>query len=206
MHAVPVLMITHDDTLWKHWRELDVQDWLPARGKTLADLDRWQEQGRTLAVLDAALPRLPDWSDPSWEERLKDLKIVVASTSPDDNEARSAVSAGASGYAHAYSPVLAWGRILRNVEAGDLWLGRSLLTRLLREIDRRLPSGGEWDQALSAREKEVAWRAAVGDSNQAIADALGISERTVRAHMSSIFEKLGVNDRLLLALKVHGIS
>lgn len=206
MHAVPVLMITHDDTLWRHWRDLDAQEWLPARGKTLADLDRWREQGRTLVVLDSSLPRLPDWAEPSWEQRLKGLKVVVASTSPDDNEARQAVSAGASGYAHAYSPAAAWNRILRNVEAGDLWLGRSLLTRLLQEIDRRLPSGGAWDQPLSAREKEVAWRAAIGDSNQDIAITLGISERTVRAHMSSIFDKLGVHDRLMLALKVHGIS
>jgi DNA-binding NarL/FixJ family response regulator len=52
----------------------------------------------------------------------------------------------------------------------------------------------------------VARYVALGHSNQSIADSLGITERTVRAHISAIFEKLGVTDRLMLALRVHGID
>ena len=48
--------------------------------------------------------------------------------------------------------------------------------------------------------------AASGQSNAQIADALGITERTVKAHLSAVFEKLEVTDRLQLALRVHGIS
>ena len=90
-------------------------------------------------------------------------------------------------------------------------MGRSLVNRILQEIDRRIKpshgtSGPAWSDSLPLREKEVAQRAAVGRSNQEIADELGITERTVRAHMTAVFEKLGVNDRLTLALKVHGIN
>ena len=65
---------------------------------------------------------------------------------------------------------------------------------------------GNWRSALTPRESEVAEMAAKGASNQEIAASCGISERTVKAHLSAIFEKLGVVDRLQLALKVHGIA
>ncbi|HEY9281258.1 MAG TPA: response regulator transcription factor [Eoetvoesiella sp.] len=206
MHAVPVLLLTHDDALWQHWRQIDPTKWLPARGDTLQSLARWRSQGRSLVLIDTALPRLPVWKDPAWPAHFADLKILVADSKPDDDEAAVALAAGASAYLHAYSPAEAIDRILHSVAAGDIWVGRSLVTRMLREINRRLPEHGEWAQKLTVREKEVAQRAAMGLPNQDIADALGISERTVRAHLSAVFEKLNVSDRLLLALKVHGIS
>ncbi|NYT63859.1 response regulator transcription factor [Alcaligenaceae bacterium] len=206
MQAVPVLLMTHDDALWQHWRQLDQAAWLPARGQTLQDLARWREQGRELVLLDAGLPRLPAWNDPEWASRLQGLKLVVGSMRTSDDEGKQALAASASGYVHAYSPVQSLETVLKTVAAGNVWLGPTLLARLLRDIDQRMPQRGDWDKGLTVREKEVAQRAAIGHSNQAIADALNITERTVRAHLSAIFEKLGVNDRLLLALKVHGVN
>lgn len=206
MRAVPVLLMTHDDSLWQHWRGLDPGAWLPARGNALQDLVRWREQGRALVVLDAGMPRLPAWNHASWSDHLRDLKVVAASMRTSDEEGKQALAAGASGYIHAYSPVQALGTVLKTVAAGNVWLGPTLLARLLREMDQRMPSQGNWHAGLTEREKEVAQRAAIGHSNQAIADALSITERTVRAHLSAVFEKIGVNDRLLLALKVHGIN
>ena len=140
-----------------------------------------------------------------------DLQIVIASIRPNDHEASRTFTAGSSGYLHAYSPIPVLESALQSVSAGSVWMGRSLVNRILQEIDRRLKPGQEskgqaWADSLTLREKEVAQRAAVGRSNQEIADELGITERTVRAHMTAIFEKLGVADRLTLALKVHGIS
>ena len=206
MRAVPVLLLTHDDALWSHWRSLNPEAWLPARGKSLGDLDRWAQQGRSLVVLDAGLPRLPAWSDSSWPARFGSLKIVVAGMRPNDAEGKQVLAAGAAGYCHAYSPVAALETVLQSVLAGNVWLGPTLLARLLRQIDETIPSKSHWHEGLTSREKEVAQRAAMGHSNQAIADALSISERTVRAHLSAVFEKLGVHDRLFLALKVHGIQ
>lgn len=206
MHARVVLFLTHDDTLWDHWRGLEVEQWLPARGRTLDDLTRWREQGRTLVLLDVGLPRLPAWDDPAWNEHLRDLKVTVATMRTSDAEGKQILAAGASGYVHAYSPVKALNTVLQTVSAGSVWMGPTLLARLLRDLDQRLPRQGDWADGLTVREKEVAERAAIGHSNQAIADALNITERTVRAHLSAVFEKLGVSDRLLLALKVHGIQ
>jgi DNA-binding NarL/FixJ family response regulator len=206
MQAVHVLMITHDDSVWQHWRTMDSDKWLMARGNALTDLARWRAQGRKLVVLDTALPKMPEWTDPSWAETWRGMQVLVASSRPTDDEARQVIANGAGGYLHIYSSLIAAARILANVAAGDIWLGRSLLTRMLKDINGRLPTGHAWCQGLTAREKEVAERAAMGEANQAIADALSISERTVRAHLSAAFEKLGVSDRLMLALRVHGIS
>ena len=66
---------------------------------------------------------------------------------------------------------------------------------------------GDWDGGLlTERETTAARYAAGGWANAQIAEALGITERTVKAHLSAVFEKLGVSDRLQLALLVHGIS
>lgn len=207
MYALPVLMLTQDAALWQHWQQINSAQWLPARGQTLADLDRWKQQGRHLVMLDAAMPQLPQWNDAQWAQRLSDMKLVVLSARPSDEEGRQILAQGASGYAHAYSTPATLGSILHSVATGNIWLGRSLLQRLLHDVSARLPEPAtQWMQQLSAREQEVARYAAIGESNAAIAQRLSISERTVRAHLSAIFEKLQVQDRLMLALKVHGIG
>ncbi|MEG0052269.1 MAG: response regulator transcription factor [Comamonas sp.] len=207
MYALPVLMLTQDAALWQHWQQVAGPQWLPARGTTLADLERWKQQGRHLVILDAALPQLPQWSDARWSALLGDMKLLVLSSRPSDDVGRQVLAAGANGYAHAYSTPTTLGSILHSIATGNIWLGRSLLQRLLQDVGTRLPEpGAQWADALSPREQEVARFAAMGDSNAEIAERLSISERTVRAHLSAIFEKLQVSDRLMLALKVHGIG
>lgn len=207
MYALPVLMLTQDASLWQHWQQVAGTQWLPARGHTLADLERWKQQGRHLVLLDAALPQLPEFSDNRWATLLQDAKVMVMSSRPSDDAGRQALAWGASGYAHAYSTPATLSNILHSVATGNIWLGRSLLQRLLRDVDNRLPEpAADWTEQLSPREQEVARYAAMGDSNAAIAERLSISERTVRAHLSAIFEKLQVPDRLMLALKVHGVG
>jgi DNA-binding NarL/FixJ family response regulator len=207
MHALPVLMLTQDAALWQHWQQIACAQWLPARGTSLADLERWKQKNRSLVVLDAALPQLPTWNDARWLKMLGDIKLLVLSTRPSDDVARQILAAGCYGYAHAYSTPTTLTNILHSIATGNIWMGRSLLQRLLQDVNARLPEAGtQWAEQLSRREQEVARFAAMGESNSEIAERLSISERTVRAHLSAIFEKLQVQDRLMLALKVHGIG
>ena len=207
MNALPVLMLTQDATLWQEWQQIAGPQWMPARGQSLADLQRWKQQGRTVVVLDAALPSLPESTEARWIELLKDLQVLVLSNRPSDEEGRNLLSRGACGYAHAQSSPEVLSRMLQSMAGGNIWLGRSLLQRLLRDVDARLPEQeSDWAEPLSAREQEVARYASLGDSNAEIAERMSISERTVRAHLSAIFEKLQVQDRLMLTLKVHGIG
>ena len=207
MYALPVLMLTQNAGLWQHWQQVGGAQWLPARGESLSDLERWRRQGRHLVLMDAALPKLPAWDDPQWAGILQDMQVVVASTRPNDEIARQTLAWGACGYVHAFATVATLRSMLQSVATGHVWLGRSLLSRMLQDLDHVLPppQNDDWSCLLSAREVEVARYAAIGESNAAIAERLSISERTVRAHMSAIFEKLQINDRLMLALIVHGI-
>ena len=207
MNTLPVLLLTQDATLWQNWQQIAGPQWMPARGQSLVDLQRWKQQGRSLVVLDAALPQLPAHSDDRWAELLQGLQVLVLSNRPGDEEGRQLLSRGACGYAHAQSNAEVLSRMLQSMAGGNIWLGRSLLQRLLRDVDARLPEAEvDWAEPLSAREQEVARYASLGDSNAEIAERMSISERTVRAHLSAVFEKLQVQDRLMLTLKVHGIG
>lgn len=208
MSIVPVLLLTHDDSLWNHWCKIDNSSWAPARGKDLNDLERWQDQGRKLVIMDLGLKGLKGIAGlPSLGNKMQTMQIIVATMNTDDTEGKEVISTGASGYVHAYMPTQAINTVLQSVNSGSVWMGPTLLARLLRDLGNKLPIRvRDWSTGLTDREKEVAKRAAMGHSNQAIADALNISERTVRAHMGAVFEKLGVKDRLQLALKVHGIN
>jgi DNA-binding NarL/FixJ family response regulator len=101
------------------------------------------------------------------------------------------------------------------VEHGGLWVGPDLLQRLVASTHAALarrpavadaaagvtPAASAWP-LLSAREAEVARAVSAGRSNKEVATMLYISERTVKAHLGAIFEKLGVRDRLQLVLRL----
>ena len=207
MQVLPVLMVTQDAALWHEWQKIASAGWLPARGQSLQDLARWKQQERQLVVLDAELPRLPDWSDAVWDGHFQGLKVLVLSARPADDTGRKVLARGACGYAHSHTSAAVLDRILQSIENGNIWMGRTLLQRLLQDVDSRLPApGSAWASGLTQREQEVARHASLGASNLDIAERLGIGERTVRAHLSAIFEKLDISDRLMLALRVHGIQ
>lgn len=85
-------------------------------------------------------------------------------------------------------------------------VGRAILNRLLRAADHASKAPAAPPAGLPGSPSEVAQRAALGESNGDIAAALEITERTVKSHLSAVFEKMGVADRLQLALRVHGIK
>lgn len=204
--TIPVLLLTADDTLYRHWAGLNTLGWAPARAMRLTELEPWGRRG-VLVILDERL----------WGKSLATgaavagfpagLQVVVASTHPGDPEGQRALVAGATGYIHAYMPVQGIARVLQHVMGGEIWVGKSMLSRMLSQIGLAAPEPSQdWARDLTVRERDVARYVALGHSNQSIADALGITERTVRAHISAIFEKLGVSDRLMVALRVHGID
>ena len=131
-------------------------------------------------------------------------RIVVLTNIPSQDQALLALSQGAVGYCHAYSAPEVLIEVKKVVTHGGVWLGRELLQRLI-EVSTNL-AGNSLEQVtrslalLSVREREVALEAAKGLSNKEIAKAFNITERTVKAHLSAAFERLGVRDRLQLAL------
>ncbi len=136
-----------------------------------------------------------------------DAKIVVLANTPSHAETLQALSAGAIGYAHAYSAPEMLKEIRTVIHHGGIWLGQQLLKRLIETSVKLTGNRSEVVEELlgrlTSREKEVAIEAAKGLSNKEIARGLKITERTVKAHLAKSFERLGVKDRLQLALMLN---
>lgn len=99
------------------------------------------------------------------------------------------------------------------IKQGELWIRRSLTPRLLDELGARIRADNDGRRAtltrlaeLTRREREIAERIGNGDTNKQIARKLAITESTVKAHLTEVFRKLGIADRLKLALLVADTS
>ena len=137
------------------------------------------------------------------------LKFVVLSSIPLASEALLALSAGARAYANVHAGPQNLKQIADIVTEGGIWVGEDMMQFLVVSLsniktEQQHKQHNEWREKVSHREAEVVDAAALGASNKVIARQLGISERTVKAHLSAVFGKLDVNDRLKLALLVNG--
>ena len=122
-------------------------------------------------------------------EQRPGIRVIVLTTYESDSAILQAIDAGASGYLLKAAPA---GEILagiRSVAAGDVALAPSIAAMLVNRV--KAPAG----PTLSARETEVLALVAQGKSNPAIAQALFVSEATVKTHLLHVFEKLNVSDR-----------
>lgn len=165
-------------------------------------------------------------TDAQWPQVLRqilqakpDARVVLLSGVPEPAEGLRALNDGARGYTHAYGVPALLQEVALVIEHGGLWVGPDLLQRLVGSTNAALaarqavskaqlpaaatPSAGPnaW-ASLSAREVQVARAVSAGRSNKEVAAKMFISERTVKAHLGAIFEKLGVRDRLQLVLRL----
>lgn len=121
--------------------------------------------------------------------------VIVLTSLSDDRRILEALRAGASGYLLKHAGPDELIGAIRAAAAGDSPLDPRA-ARVLLDSQRTLQPA----RALSNREEEVLRLVADGMANKAIARRLGISESTVKAHLTSIFEQLGVTDRTQAAL------
>jgi len=150
------------------------------------------------------LPRI-DGAVRAAREALPGAHAVVLSSTPSQGEALLALNAGASGYCHiaATPPMLR--QVATVVLCGGLWIGQELMQRVMAAAGRFFAPEPDHSglEALTPREREVALAVGRAVSNREVAGLLDISERTVKAHLGAIFEKLGVRDRLQLVLLLN---
>ncbi len=122
-------------------------------------------------------------------------RVLVLTSFSDQTRIMDALSAGADGYMLKHSEPEAIAAAVRSVHRGESPLdpkaARALLETRRAKVDQ--PS-------LTAREREVLDLVRHGLANKQIARQLGISERTVKAHLTSVFNSLGVTDRTQAAL------
>lgn len=204
------ILVTHDTGLLAHWQKVFGRS-KQTVAHQIDDFFQIQPPAPCVAWIDLSLTGRPAWTAEIWRKVLHTdrMRVVAASSNPNDNEGVLALDAGCAAYCHAFSDSSTLKQVREVVEAGHVWIGRTLMQRLLQSVNQVTPSlaasDGTWRERLTQREVEVAVLAANGASNHAIAIQCRISERTVKAHLSAVFNKLNITDRLQLALRVHGI-
>jgi DNA-binding NarL/FixJ family response regulator len=140
---------------------------------------------------------------PQIVEQYPSLKVILVTAQISLAESVRAIRDGARGIIlkHAASEFLIKG--IRRVFEGELWADTSTMTQVVESLSRKYRVERRPDKdrkELSERELEVVALVASGLRNKEIANKLFISEQTVKTHLSNIFQKLEINDRLELAL------
>jgi DNA-binding NarL/FixJ family response regulator len=166
-----------------------------------------------LLILDMDLPGFAGAAGFAALQKLSPAtRILVSTRAFDAEEELSLLRAGVMGcFRKDIDPDLL-NRVVTVVREGGLWVTRSLIPGLIEEIRTRHRDRVQAEPAkkanglhqLTPREQEVATLVGSGANNKQIARTLDISDRTVKAHLTTIFQKLSIADRLHLALYVNG--
>ncbi|REJ78563.1 MAG: DNA-binding response regulator [Acidobacteria bacterium] len=148
-------------------------------------------------------------------KNLPNLRVVVIAARDDLDLQARALELGAVGIVNEdQSPSLLI-EAIRQTHAGDTWLNQVVLSKVFQKKNAGRAPSAEQDmkfdpesgtEILTSRELEVLDLIGTGLKNKQIAEKLLISEPTVRCHLSSIYGKLGVKDRLNLVIKAYQIG
>ena len=131
--------------------------------------------------------------------------LVVMSAIPNLNEALLAINLGARAYINCHAGPNNLNQVVNVIDNNGIWLGEDLMQLMTKQIAKQgvsVDTQSNWRDKLTEREIEVVLAVVKGLPNKLIARELDIAERTVKAHLSSIFAKLEVSDRLKLVLLV----
>jgi two-component system nitrate/nitrite response regulator NarL len=155
-----------------------------------------------ILLLDLAMPRLPgletlrqlttvDWS----------VRTIMLTAAIEKSQIVEALQLGARGVVMKESATAMLLKSIHSVMDGEFWVGRESVSSLVNLLRETAASGQRPKKfGLTAREQEVVAAIVSGYTNRDIAQKFSISEQTVKHHLTSIFDKLGVSNRLELAL------
>ena len=157
-------------------------------------------------LLDLAMPRVSGLEAlrELSEEREAPTRVIMLTAAIDRVDIVKALQLGARGVVLKESATALLMKGIRAVMNGEYWIGREAVTDLVfalrtvrGESDR---TEAPVDHGLTDRELQITRLVVAATGNREIAEKLGISEKTVKHHMTNIFNKLGVSSRLELAL------
>jgi DNA-binding NarL/FixJ family response regulator len=128
-------------------------------------------------------------------------RVILVTEGENEHDVVRAMRLGARGVVWKQSASALLLKSIRKVHAGEIWLDNRMTAELIDAFKKSSDSGARREKPLlSPREREIVQLVAQGFRNREIAEKLFISEQTVKNHLHNIFDKLGVSDRLELAL------
>jgi DNA-binding NarL/FixJ family response regulator len=169
-------------------------------------LDKVQELDPDVLLLDLRMPNLDGLSAlQALQQTNKRTRVIILTASEDKNEFVQAMKLGCSGIVLKQTAPELIVKSIRKVHGGEIWLDSHTTAAVMRQFAAPGEIGGGSGKSrerspLSQREREIVQLVAQGYKNKEMAEKMFISEQTVKNHLHNIFDKLGVSDRLELAL------
>lgn len=156
-------------------------------------------------LMDIGMPKM-DGVSAAYKVRkiLPRVKIVILTVYEDEPHIFQAIKAGAMGYLLKDVSFDELMEGLRSVYKGQALIQPVVAAKVLKEFamldKRKIKEGNKFYSGLTEREKEILRLIALGGTNKEIAGKLGLSEKTIKNHISSIFQTLHVNNRTQAAI------
>ncbi|HUJ50191.1 MAG TPA: response regulator transcription factor [Bryobacteraceae bacterium] len=170
-------------------------------------LEKVQELDPDVLLLDLRMPNLDGLSAlQTLQQTNKRTRVIILTASEDKNEFVQAMKLGCSGIVLKQTAPELIVKSIRKVHGGEIWLDSHTTAAVMRQFSAPGEIGGTGSgkarerSPLSHREREIVQLVAQGYKNKEMAEKMFISEQTVKNHLHNIFDKLGVSDRLELAL------
>ena len=171
-------------------------------------LDVLQQFEPDILLLDLKMPGLDGLATLQRLQAARNkTRVIVLTASDDKNEFVQAMKLGTSGIVLKQTATELLIKSIRKVHAGEMWLDRLMTGEVVRQFASKndlttMIVGREREEArsLSIREREIVALVAHGYKNGEMAEKMFVNKQTAKNHLHTIFEKLGVSDRLELAL------
>jgi len=203
-----IYIFSHNTRLSSRWQDLLLQN---NEIQTFTDFDELKKllNEETLIVFhdDRDKEIIIEELDVLYEIIQKKHALVLRSI-PDLEEGELLLSHDIGGYGNANMSDDVFLQAIEALKSGNVWLYPDLMAHIIKKLNNMNSKSEmpEWFNSLTDREKEVALLIANGETNQMIADDLHISQNTVKLHISAIFRKLNIKNRVALAILFKGIS
>lgn len=155
-----------------------------------------QHPDMDIVVLDLMMPGMGGMAAiTEFGRKRPDLPVIVLSSSEDPHEARRALALGALGYVPKSAGQHTLISAIELVMKGEVYIPPLVLGESTRLPGSQRAAGGDGRSSLTARQVDVLRRLSAGQPNKIIAYELGLSEKTVKAHITAIFKALNVVNR-----------
>lgn len=204
------ILISDDHAIFREGlrKLLEAEPWLRIVGEA-GDGEETVRLARQLnphiLLLDLSLPKLTGL------QALRELSklgiqthTIILTAAIESDQVVEALQLGARGIVLKHSALQLLLKSIRCVTGGEFWVGNERVLDVIQALRRLTPahsdSGDRRDFGLTAREKQIIGLVGAGYTNKDLAKELGISENTAKHHMTNIFDKLGISNRLELLL------
>ena len=202
-----ILLCSADETIISRWKDLLAGRYNLEQVNTTAKLKN-RCTDKTFDLILIHRPLIDTYTFIQIRRTTPMSRILLLSDHPTEDEGLAFLKLGIVGYANTYISAERLSEAVRVITSGAVWLGQKVMQRLIldsyaRAKEKTVSDSQEKLAGLTKRELEIANLVAQGQSNLEIAANLNITERTVKAHLSSIYEKTKTGSRLNLALLIN---